>query len=188
MAASIPAFACRLALFAVFVLGDWILVAPGNAQAEWQGPVRQVLVAQESSSDELLDDEDELLDDDAVEEKKEAEEEEPDAAATARKAHDALFAEGRFPSASTCGSCHPKHFEEWSVSQHAYSQLSPIYLALNNKINVLANGSNGDFCLRCHNQVGANIGESSILEPRAPSDLARGDHLRRVPSHQQGLQ
>ena len=163
MAASIPVFACRLALFAVLVLGDWILVAPGNARAEWQGPVRQVLVAQDSSGDELLDDEDELLDDDAVEDKKEAEEEEPDAAATAREAHDALFAESRFPSASTCGSCHPKHFEEWSVSQHAYSQLSPIYLALNNKINVLANGSNGDFCLRCHNQVGANIGESSII-------------------------
>ena len=183
MAASIPAFACRLALFAVLVLGDWILVAPGNARAEWQGPVRQVLVAQESSGDELLDDEDELLDDedellddDAVEEKKEAEEEEPDAAATAREAHDALFAESRFPSASTCGSCHPKHFEEWSVSQHAYSQLSPIYLALNNKINMLANGSNGDFCLRCHNQVGANIGESSIIS-----------NLERHPTSREGI-
>ena len=76
--------------------------------------------------------------------------------------HEALFAETRFPSASTCGTCHPKHFKEWSVSQHAYSQLSPIYLSLNNKINELANGSNGDFCLRCHNQVGANLGENSF--------------------------
>lgn len=35
-------------------------------------------------------------------------------------------------------------------------------MSLNNKINELANGSNGDFCLRCHNQVGANLGENSF--------------------------
>ena len=48
------------------------------------------------------------------------------------------------------------------MSQHAYAQLSPIYLSLNNKINKLSNGSNGDFCLRCHSPVGANLGESSF--------------------------
>ena len=77
-------------------------------------------------------------------------------------AHEELFAEAQYPSASTCGTCHPKHFREWSVSQHAYSQLSPVYLSLSNKINVLSNGSNGDFCLRCHNQVGANLGENQF--------------------------
>ena len=176
-------FAYRLVLVALLVLGAWVLVAPGTAQAEWQGPPHQVLVAQATSGDELLDDDDELLDDDdelldddAVEEKKEADEKEPDAAATAREAHDALFAESRFPSASTCGSCHPKQFVEWSVSQHAYSQLSPIYLSLNNKINELANGSNGDFCLRCHNQVGANLGESSIVS-----------NLERHPTSREGI-
>lgn len=74
--------------------------------------------------------------------------------------HLALFVEGRYPSANTCGTCHPKHFKEWSVSQHAYAQLSPAYLSLNNKINQLSNGSNGDFCLRCHSPVGADLGES----------------------------
>ena len=75
--------------------------------------------------------------------------------------HLALFVENRYPSAATCGVCHPKHYKEWSVSQHAYAQLSPAYLSLNNKINQLSNGSNGDFCLRCHSPVGANLGESS---------------------------
>lgn len=74
--------------------------------------------------------------------------------------HLALFVEDRYPSANTCGVCHPKHYKEWSVSQHAYAQLSPTYLSLNNKINQLSNGSNGDFCLRCHSPVGANLGES----------------------------
>ncbi len=79
----------------------------------------------------------------------------------ASEEHLALFVENRYPSAATCGVCHPKHYKEWSVSQHAYAQLSPAYLSLNNKINQLSNGSNGDFCLRCHSPVGANLGESS---------------------------
>ncbi len=41
-------------------------------------------------------------------------------------AHADLFAESRYPSAGTCGTCHPKQYKEWSVSQHAYSQLSPV--------------------------------------------------------------
>ncbi len=82
--------------------------------------------------------------------------------ASAEAEHLNLFVENRYPSANTCGVCHPKHYREWSVSQHAYAQLSPIYLSLNNKINQLSNGSNGDFCLRCHSPVGANLGESSF--------------------------
>ena len=82
---------------------------------------------------------------------------------TASEDHEKLFAEDRFPSAAVCGTCHPKQYEEWSISQHSYSQLSPVYLSLSNKINVLANGSNGDFCFRCHSPVGANLGESPAM-------------------------
>ncbi|MDP6873942.1 MAG: multiheme c-type cytochrome [Alphaproteobacteria bacterium] len=117
-----------------------------------------------SKDDDDDDDKDSLLskdDDDDDEEDKKDEIREVDQKAAA--AHDALFAETRYPSAGTCGTCHPKQYREWSVSQHAYSQLSPVYLSLNNKINELANGSNGDFCLRCHNQVGANLGENSFI-------------------------
>ncbi len=77
--------------------------------------------------------------------------------------HLKLFVENRYPSAATCGTCHPKHYKEWSVSQHSYAQLSPVYLSLNNRINQLSNGSNGDFCLRCHSPVGANLGESPFM-------------------------
>ena len=147
------------------------------AAAEIQGESSASQIAAASTEgDDLLDDgKDELLD----EEEKEADdgkEETDDAVKDASEAHEALFAESRFPSAGTCGTCHPKQYREWRVSQHSYAQLSPVYLSLNNKINELANGSNGDFCLRCHNQVGANLGENSIVS-----------NLERHPTSREGI-
>ena len=125
-----------------------------------------------AQSDGLLDEESlELLDEDEA-----PAADTDDSVLEAAAEHEALFQETRYPSAATCLTCHPKQYREWSVSSHAYSQLSPIYLALNNKINVLANGSNGDFCLRCHNQVGANLGESSIVS-----------NLERHPTSREGI-
>jgi len=151
--------------------------------AEIKGePASSQVAATSTEGDELLDDEkDELLDDDKdlLEEDKEADdgkEESDDAVKDASEEHEALFAESRFPSAGTCGTCHPKQYREWRVSQHSYSQLSPVYLSLNNKINELANGSNGDFCLRCHNQVGANLGENSFVS-----------NLERHPTSREGI-
>ena len=72
----------------------------------------------------------------------------------AASAHAALFAEDQFPSATTCKTCHPKHYKEWAVSQHAYSQLSPVFNAMHGTVVKLTNGTNGDFCVRCHNQIG----------------------------------
>ncbi|MGI9413669.1 MAG: multiheme c-type cytochrome [Hyphomicrobiales bacterium] len=74
--------------------------------------------------------------------------------------HAKLFAESRYPSATTCATCHPKHYEEWSVSSHAYAQLSPVYMAMQIAINMKTSSTTGDFCIRCHNQVGMNLGES----------------------------
>lgn len=81
----------------------------------------------------------------------------------AEREHARLFKETRYPSAATCGTCHPKHYKEWSVSQHSYAQLSPVYMAINNFLNFSTSSSMGDFCLRCHNQVGANLGESPFI-------------------------
>src|SRR5947209_19373626 len=76
-------------------------------------------------------------------------------------AHARLFAASRFPSATACGQCHPTQYRQWSVSQHAYAQLSPIFNAMQANITAGTNGTNGDFCIRCHTQVGMNIGEST---------------------------
>ena len=139
------------------------------------------LLIDEKAGDELLTGEDDLLtgEDDLLTgepEEAEAAEEKPEPEVAGDAAREALFAESRYPSAGTCGTCHPKQYREWAVSQHAYSQLSPVYLSLNNKINELANGSNGDFCLRCHNQVGANLGENSFVS-----------NLERHPTSREGI-
>lgn len=79
-------------------------------------------------------------------------------------AHARVFQEeGRFPSANTCATCHPDHYREWSVSQHAYSQISPVFNAFHGRILQITNGTNGDFCIRCHTPVGMNLGEPEFM-------------------------
>lgn len=81
----------------------------------------------------------------------------------ADSAHTASFIESRFPSANACAACHPDHYREWSVSQHAYAQMSPVFNAMQGTITKLSNGTNSDFCIRCHTQVGMNLGESVFM-------------------------
>ncbi len=85
--------------------------------------------------------------------------------------HKKLFAEDRFPSAATCRTCHPDHYREWSVSPHAYAQMSPVFNSMHATIVKQTAGSNGDFCIRCHNQVGMNMGEPIFMknEDRHPT-------------------
>ena len=77
--------------------------------------------------------------------------------------HEALFAEDRFPSATTCAPCHEDIYREWSVSAHAYAQMSPVFNAMHAKILKLTNGTNGDFCIRCHTPVGMNLEEPEFM-------------------------
>lgn len=72
-------------------------------------------------------------------------------------------AENPYVSAKTCGECHPKHFDEWSVSPHAYAQLSPVFNAMHGTIVKVTNGTFGDFCIRCHTPVGMNLSEPSFM-------------------------
>lgn len=81
----------------------------------------------------------------------------------AKEAHASLLTEKEYVSATKCQECHPVHFQQWSVSQHAYAQLSPVYMAMQNAINVLTSKTNGDFCIRCHNQIGMNKEEGTFF-------------------------
>ena len=130
-----------------------------------------------SDDDDLLGEDDDLLDFDEPEEKEQTvQSEAAKQADAAGAAHLSLFAESRYPSANTCKVCHPKQYKEWSVSQHAYAQLSPIYMAMQNTINSLTSSTNGDFCIRCHNQVGMNMGESTFIS-----------NLERHPTSREGI-
>ena len=82
---------------------------------------------------------------------------------SADEEHEALFLENRFPSATTCANCHPDHYREWSVSPHAYAQMSPVFNAMHGTVLKLTNGTNGDFCIRCHTPVGMNLGEPEFM-------------------------
>ena len=64
------------------------------------------------------------------------------------KAHD------RFPTAASCGQCHPDHYDEWSVSPHAYAMVSPVFNSMQAFLVDRTSGTLGDFCIRCHTPVG----------------------------------
>ena len=78
-------------------------------------------------------------------------------------AHAACFADDCFPSASACRECHPDHYREWSVSPHAYAQLSPVFNAMSAKLDKKNSGTLGDFCIRCHTPVGMAMNEPIIM-------------------------
>jgi len=51
---------------------------------------------------------------------------------------------------ATCGRCHPKHYEEWRGSMHAYSSVDPVFVAMNKRGQRETDGALGDFCVKCH--------------------------------------
>ncbi|MEZ6063208.1 MAG: multiheme c-type cytochrome [Planctomycetaceae bacterium] len=92
------------------------------------------------------------------------------------QAHAAVFENDCFPSAAKCATCHPQHYREWSVSPHAYAQLSPVFNAMSNKLNKLNNGTLADFCIRCHTPVGMALNE--------PINIS---NVNRPPSSREGV-
>lgn len=93
-------------------------------------------------------------------------EEKPDTTPTAidpDEAHAALLLREQYPSATACADCHPKHYKEWSISQHAYAQMSPVFNAMQGTVIFATNGTNGDFCIRCHTPVGMNLKEKEFM-------------------------
>jgi hypothetical protein len=65
-----------------------------------------------------------------------------------------LRAEDEYPTAASCAQCHPGHYEEWSVSPHAYAMMSPVFNSMHTFLTQRTSGTNGDFCIRCHTPVG----------------------------------
>lgn len=65
-----------------------------------------------------------------------------------------------FPSAKQCGACHPKQYDEWSRSMHAYAQHSPVFEAFNLTLIERTSGTIGTFCTRCHTNIGTSLGEN----------------------------
>lgn len=71
--------------------------------------------------------------------------------------HVGLWTEGCYPSAESCRACHPKHYDEWSVSSHAYAAVSPMFHRFEQTITELTRGTIGSFCVRCHSPVATQL-------------------------------
>ncbi|MCA9224463.1 MAG: hypothetical protein KDA47_02585 [Planctomycetales bacterium] len=68
-----------------------------------------------------------------------------------------------FPSAKQCAACHPRQYEQWSRSMHAYAQHSPVFEAFNLTLVERTAGTIGTFCTRCHTNIGTSLGENESV-------------------------
>jgi nitrate/TMAO reductase-like tetraheme cytochrome c subunit len=78
-----------------------------------------------------------------------------------------------YPTAAQCGECHKQIYEEWSSSNHAYASISPMFHAFEQKFQHLTQGTVGTFCVRCHQQVGTQLGENRETPLWAMSQISR---------------
>jgi nitrate/TMAO reductase-like tetraheme cytochrome c subunit len=78
-----------------------------------------------------------------------------------------------YPTAAQCGQCHKQIYDEWRSSQHAYSSISPMFHAFEQKFQELTKGTVGTFCVRCHQQVGTQLGENRETPLWAMSQISR---------------
>jgi len=88
------------------------------------------------------------------------------------KAHEDLFRNKQFPSAFECKVCHPVQFRQWSVSSHAYGNLSPFFVSVENSVLGKTNGTSADTCSRCHAPLAA------VLKVMQISNIKRAQFAR----------
>jgi hypothetical protein len=75
-----------------------------------------------------------------------------------------------------CAECHPRHYEEWAGSMHAYASFDPVFIAMNQRGQRETNGALGDFCVGCHAPMAVRLGLTDD-----------GSNLEDLPDHVQGV-
>lgn len=71
--------------------------------------------------------------------------------------HLELFTKSAYPSARECAVCHEEIYQQWSISAHAYAQVSPMFNKFEQRLNDLSQGTVGYFCMRCHAPVATSL-------------------------------
>ncbi len=87
-----------------------------------------------------------------------------------------------------CMECHPKHYDQWSGSMHAYASIDPVFVAMNKRGQRETNNALGTFCLQCHAPMAVALGLTDRLGLR-PDDAARRrerHHLLLLPRRREG--
>lgn len=89
---------------------------------------------------------------------------------------DEVFTVEQLQDPSTCMECHPKHYEQWSGSMHAYASDDPVFVAMNNRGQRETNGQLGTFCVSCHAPMAVALGisDGQNFDPEALPAQARG--------------
>src|ERR1700736_6491965 len=87
--------------------------------------------------------------------------------------HYDLFAKSHYPSASEFAACHEQIYNEWRSSNHAYASISPVFHKFEQKINDLAQGTVGYFCMRCHAGVGTSMNEPRYMPLWQKTEVSR---------------
>jgi hypothetical protein len=78
-----------------------------------------------------------------------------------------------FESAAACKDCHPRQYEEWRTSMHAYAAKSPVFDAMALKAFRDSSGEVGTFCTGCHSVQGTLDGEPGDTQADERSDFSR---------------
>lgn len=87
--------------------------------------------------------------------------------------HSAVYSDSAYPSASECAPCHQQIYDEWASSNHAYASISPMFHKFEQAITTLTQGTIGTFCVRCHQQIGTQLGEKRYWALWERSQIAR---------------
>lgn len=76
----------------------------------------------------------------------------------------------------TCQECHPRHYEQWSGSMHAYASDDPVFVAMNLRGQRDTGGALGSFCVQCHAPMAVQLGLTSGagFDPAQLPPAARG--------------
>ena len=77
---------------------------------------------------------------------------------------------------AACMECHPKHYQQWSGSMHAYASEDPVFIAMNNRGQRETNGKLGEFCVSCHAPMAVALGltDGQNFDPAALPPTAKG--------------
>ena len=77
---------------------------------------------------------------------------------------------------ATCKTCHPKHYQQWASSMHAYASNDPVFLALNKRGQRETSNALGTFCVKCHAPMAVQLGltDGITFDPTTLPDSAKG--------------
>ena len=76
----------------------------------------------------------------------------------------------------TCMTCHPKQYNDWTGSMHAYASDDPVFVAMNKRGQSDTAGALGTFCVQCHAPMAVRLGLTTD-----------GSNLATVPKYAKGV-